>query len=212
MEKVNEEAMYPQLSSGPSQFEVHIVSHSILRNASQFCPPSCAKELIHWTVVSGGKASQLFDIAQEIAREKRQAGISIVVGLHILQNSVKNWMDPNDFRDLRKCVRDFFNDSMRGYHRYFWIQLDRPPELCSLFPTIERINRQIEVENGANNADCCNPGRTLEKNRKGRRVIQPHKWREYLNFTGPGYHPADAAMPAYISYIRKYVSNNFYYK
>ena len=115
-----------------------------------------------------------------------------------------------DFEALSLEVDAFFGNTI---HKYFWINVDRAPELQRKFEIIFEINRLMQESNERNGLRACNPGTTCERWRKGRQLIQPWRWREcdpdFRGRQGLGYHPHNDVMPSYVKYLRNYVTAYF---
>ena len=113
---------------------------------------------------------------------------------------------------IKNDIENFFINTMEGYHNFFWILCDRPPELKDKFKVIVDVNDTLKESNLQRNWGECYPGRVLERMRKGRLVIQPWKWREtdpeYRGRRGPGYHPHNDVMPAYGRFLCNYVNSH----
>ena len=113
---------------------------------------------------------------------------------------------------LKDDIEAFFLTTMGGYHNFFWILVNRPPELKDRFEIIEKVNHTLNESNRKRGWGECYPGKVCERMRKGRLIIQPWKWREaapdYTGPVGPGYHPHNNVMPAYGRYLRNYINSH----
>ena len=191
---------------------VDVFSHSILKNAADFCPAENGNQIIEFHAFPGGQAYDIVNSMMVCARSRLQLELRTVFGIHVLQNTVAqtNGWSHTDMVEFRTYVRNFFVEEMNLYHGWFFILLDRPPELEHLFGNIRMINDQLRVEAGASMLPPCNPGKVLERwRRKGKYEIQNWRWREAENGVGPGYHPSNKSMYNYVRYIRRFVEHHF---
>lgn len=197
------------------EFAIEIISHSILNKVWRFCEKGDNDRAINWNIRPGAKAYQLLDETKAMAMERKNYGQRVVFGLHVFQNSIARGLSNADVIELKDDLENFFITTMGGYHDFFWILVDRPPELKAEFGIIADINETLFASNKERGWKQCYPGMVCERMRKGRLLVQPWKWREndpeYTGIRGPGYHPHDDVMPAYGRYLRNFVNSHVPY-
>ena len=188
---------------------VELVGHSVLKFAWKYATKDQYSRAINFNVLPGGTARALWLHIKSIALKRAHAGIRVTFGIMFLQNSIRV-MTTAQLKELLTEIRHFFIVDLKGYHRWFFINIIRAPELLDegYGKRIEGFNRYLEFENKGNKFGIpCDPGRTLEKTKAGPRVIIKDgptctKWRP------DGYHPSDKSMPAFSRYVRTWVDAN----
>ncbi len=185
---------------------IEIVGHSILRLCWRHAPRKEFQKPINFNILPGGTAPVLWLHLRSLALQRMQQRVRCTFGIDFIQNSVRV-MSVEQIEDLLTQIRMFFVHEYNGYHQYFYINCNRAPELLEedYGDRIREINIRLENENRDNGFLPCDPGRTLEKVKKGGRVVvksgeESTKWREY-----PGYHPSSTAITAFCRYVRTWV-------
>lgn len=203
---------FSEIGGNGEEFTVEVISHSILNKVWRFCERSETDKAINWNIWPGASANHLMNQTRAMAVERKDYGQRVVFGLHFFQNSISRNMNHADVIQIKDDIENFFLNTMEGYHHFFWILVDRPPELKELFPVIEDVNDTLRTSNLQRNWGECYPGQVCERMRKGRLIIQEWKWREadpeYKGHSSPGYHPHDNVMPAYGRFLRNYVNSH----
>lgn len=203
---------FSEIGQDSEEVMVEIISHSVLNKVWRFSEKQETDKAIQWNIWPGATAYHLLTKTKEMAVERKNAGQRVVFGLQIFQNSVSRNMSHEDVVLIKNDLEDYLLNSQGGYHSLFWILMNRPPELKSVFETICMINNTLNESNNQRGWNECYPGQVCERMRKGRLIIQPWKWREadeeYKGFKGPGYHPHDKVMPSYGRYLRNFVNNH----
>ena len=203
---------YSEIGHNSEEFMVEMISHSVLHNMWRFSEKEENDKVIQWNIWPGATAYHLLTKTKEMAVERKNAGQRVVFGLHIFQNSIARDMSHGNVVLIKDDLENYILNTQEGYHRLFWILVDRPPEMISKFETIGRINTTLNESNAERGWNECYPGQGCERMRKGRIIIQPWKWREadpdFRGIKGPGYHPHDNVMPSYGRYLRNFVNSH----
>ena len=201
---------YSEISEDGAEYTIEIISHSILNKVWRFCEKSDTDRAINWNISPGATAYHLINETKAMAIQRKNYGQRVAFGLHVFQNSIARGMKNAQVVQLKDDLENFFLTTMQGYHDFFWILVDRAPELKDRFHVIGEINGTLVASNRQRGWKECFPGAVCERMRKGRLLVQPWKWREndpdYTGQKGPGYHPHDTVMPAYGRYLRNYVN------
>lgn len=202
----------PYCGSSPPAAQLEIVSDEILHDAYRHCPPRPSDSYINWNSVTKAKASTLASLVKYLATRAKAANQPKVFGLAILQHSVHRGWVLDDVMRLIADLDNFFHVSMEDFHTCFYITINRAPEsihIPGVGLAVSKINGLITEREKAAGRVACNPGKTLERYRRGQLIVQPWKWEESVNGAGLGWTPSIICMPRYIRYIRNYVRHHF---
>ena len=182
---------------------VEVISHSMLRDA-WLAYNSPEHRRVNWSILPGATIYEVLARARGMAWENLQRQIPTTFVLHLMQNSVKRGIRMNEVLTLVKAFDAVLKGpDFQSYHRVAFINMDRVPQLYSKYDLIITINEFLDSVNRRNGFRWCDPGRILEKMRKGRHTHQQRRWRER-----DGYHVSEATMPTYVRYIRRWIDAN----
>ena len=182
---------------------IEVISHSMLRDA-WLAHNDPKHKSVNWSILPGATIYAVLDRARGMAWANLQRGIPTTFVLHLMQNSVNRGLGMNEVLRLVKSFDALLKGpDFQSYHRVAWVNMDRVPQLYSKYQLIIRINKFLDSVNKRNGFRSCDPGRILEKMKKGKHKHQQRRWRET-----EGYHVSDSTMPTYVRYIRRWIDAN----
>ena len=191
---------------------VEFMGHCMWRDAWQLAPCTDFKTLINWNILPGATAPVLFLHLKRLAKLRKDQGVRVVFGIDFVQNSVLV-MSYDQFKDMALQIRSFFEEELGDYHKFFFVNCARCPQLLGegYGQNITEINQMLEMETGWNGFRPCDPAKTLERKKSsdtceyGRVVVKPTRWCETRDF------PSQHAMTAFCRYLRTYVDTQLVY-
>ena len=180
---------------------VEFIGHGMWIDAWQLAPCTEFKTPINWNILPGATAPVLFLYLKRLAKLRKDQGVRVVFGIDFVENSVLV-MSYDQFVDMALQIRSFFEDELGDYHKFFFVNCARCPQLLreGYGQNINQINQMLSMETGLNGYLPCDPAKTLERKRI---VVKPTRWCDTLDIA------CQQAMTAFCHYLRTYVDTQF---